>query len=105
LRQRESELAALQANLRAAQAENGQLKAQLARLKAENVALRAQAAELNRTLASLNATYVSQVSQLQARLEASTRIAWIGAIVGVSRWGGGLGRSPQEAAVREATAR
>jgi uncharacterized Fe-S cluster-containing protein len=55
----------------------------VAQLSAENQALRAQAAELNESLARLNETYASQVSQLQARLEASTRIAWIGTIVGV----------------------
>jgi len=39
---------------------------------------------LNETLARLNATYASQVSQLQARLEASTRVAWIGAVAGAA---------------------
>jgi hypothetical protein len=70
----------------AGRAPDGQrhLAAQLAQLRAENQALRAQTTELNETLVRLNATYASQVSQLQARLEASTRIAWIGAIVGVA---------------------
>jgi cell division protein FtsB len=79
-----SQLGTCRSQLDALQTANATLAAQLAQLSAENQALRAQAAELNRTLADLNATYVSQVSQLQARLEASTRIAWIGAVAGAA---------------------
>jgi len=78
-----SQLGTCRSQLDALQTANATLTAQLAQLSAENQALRAQAAELNRTLAGLNATYASQVSQLQARLEASTRVAWIGAVAGV----------------------
>jgi septal ring factor EnvC (AmiA/AmiB activator) len=66
------------------QTANATLTAQVAQLSAENQALRAQTTELNETLVRLNATYASQVSQLQARLEALTRDAWIGAIVGIA---------------------
>jgi predicted nucleic acid-binding Zn-ribbon protein len=78
-----SQLGTCQSQLDALQTANATLTAQVAQLSAENQALRAQAAELNESLARLNETYASQVSQLQARLEASTRVAWIGAIVGV----------------------
>jgi predicted nucleic acid-binding Zn-ribbon protein len=76
-----SQLGTCQSQLDALQTANATLAAQLS---AENQALRAQAAELNRTLADLNATYASRVSSLQARLEASTRIAWIGAVAGAA---------------------
>jgi len=79
-----SQLGTCRSQLDALQTANATLTAQLAQLSAENQALRAQAAELNRTLADLNATYASQVSQLQARLEASTRVAWIAAVAGAA---------------------
>jgi predicted nucleic acid-binding Zn-ribbon protein len=78
-----SQLGTCQSQLDALQTANATLTAQVAQLSAENQALRAQTTELNETLARLNATYASQVSQLQARLEASTRVAWIGAVAGV----------------------
>jgi predicted nucleic acid-binding Zn-ribbon protein len=78
-----SQLGTCQSQLDALQTANATLTAQVAQLSAENQALRAQAAELNESLARLNETYASQVSSLQARLEASTRVAWIGAVAGV----------------------
>ena len=79
-----SQLGTCRSQLDALRSANATLAAQLAQLRAENQALRAQAAELNESLAKLNETYASQVSQLQARLEASTRIAWIGAVAGAA---------------------
>jgi predicted nucleic acid-binding Zn-ribbon protein len=78
-----SQLGTCRSQLDALQTANATLTAQVAQLSAENQALRAQAAELNESLARLNETYASQASSLQARLEASTRDAWIGTIVGV----------------------
>ena len=78
-----SQLGTCQSQLDALQTANATLTAQVAQLRAENAALKDQTTELNETLARLNATCASQVSQLQARLEASTRVAWIGAVAGV----------------------
>ena len=79
-----SQLGTCRSQLDALQTANATLTAQVAQLRAENAALKDQTTELNETLARLNATYASQVSQLQARLEASTRIAWIGAVAGAA---------------------